>query len=239
MIDKSIIPEKLQSFDYYKHKLPLYLQQSYGFLSHFRIWFDLLVGDNHKGLVGSSDELLNLMNIFDEDYEDVLIALDSEHVSEEHRLGTTCDILDKLGALFGVSRTFEVTVNGTTSLLSLDNYEFLILIKTQIIKNYCEGTSEQMNAYYESVGLKMYVQTSTNEIATANLYLVIKEGETSYNYSTNIKKMFLAGLFTIQSAGIKYNHSFLDLDTVLFWDVINTEHTNGWGDTESGGQWVI
>lgn len=44
MITESILPEILHSFEYYKNKLPLWLQQTYGFVEHFRIWHNLLTG---------------------------------------------------------------------------------------------------------------------------------------------------------------------------------------------------
>lgn len=44
MITTSLLPEELHSFEYYKNKLPLWLQQTYGFLEHFRIWHNLLTG---------------------------------------------------------------------------------------------------------------------------------------------------------------------------------------------------
>lgn len=44
IISDSILPETLHSFEYYKNKLPLWLQQTYGFLEHFKIWHNLLTG---------------------------------------------------------------------------------------------------------------------------------------------------------------------------------------------------
>ena len=59
----SVLVEKLKSFEYYKNKLPMYLQSSDGFISHFEIWYDLLIGQNNNGVVNVCDTILNLLNI--------------------------------------------------------------------------------------------------------------------------------------------------------------------------------
>ena len=38
-----MIINKLKSWNYYKEKIPLYIQNSYGIVEHFKILFDLLV----------------------------------------------------------------------------------------------------------------------------------------------------------------------------------------------------
>lgn len=231
MITSSIIPDKLQSFDYYKDKLPVYLQNSEGFQTHFKIWYDFL----KQGVVKNADILLNLLLIFDKDYLAYLQQLDSDMSPTSF----VCDILDKLGSIFGVTRHFtveyEVEGEKVSELLTLDNNDFLILIKAQIIKNYCEGTREQISEYYKSVGLQLYVQTDNTSDATANLYLTTGTGDTQYNYSENVKKMFLGGMLRIESVGIKYQEAFVDISRLLFWDTINAEATNGW----DGGEWII
>ena len=231
MITTSIIPDKLQSFDYYKDKLPVYLQNSEGFQTHFKIWYDFL----KQGVVKNADILLNLLLIFDKNYLTYLQQLDVDMSPTSF----TCDILDKLGSIFGVTRHFtveyEVEGKKVSELLTLDNNDFLILIKAQIIKNYCEGTREQISEYYKSVGLQLYVQTDDTSDATANLYLTTGSGDTSYNYSENVKKMFLGGMLRIESVGIKYQEAFVDISRLLFWDTINAEATNGW----DGGEWII
>ena len=231
MITTSIVPDKLKDFNYYINKLPNYLQNSFGFIEHFRIWYDILV----KDVINNADIFLNLLLLFDKDYLTYLQSIDEEMSPDD----ITCDILDKLGNLFGVSRYItveyeEAGVKKKESLI-LNNNDFLILIKAQIIRNYCEGTREQINEYYKSVGLEMYVQTDALEKATANMYLTTGSSSSSYNYSENIKKLFLAGQLRIESMGIKYTESFLNIDRLLFWDTINEAGTTGW----DGGQWII
>lgn len=225
MINTSIIPNTLKEFDYYKQKLPLYLQNSEGFQEHFRIWYDFLVQD----VVKNADILLNLLLIFDKDYLSYLQSIDEEMSPDSDY----CDILDKLGSIFGVTRHFkisyEVAGEAITEQIELDNQDFLILIKAQIIRNYCEGTREQMEAYYKSVGLQIYIQTNTTATATANLYLAQGIGNTEYDYSENVQKMFLAGMLRIESVGIKYQEAYVDLSRILFWDNENSLwDTGGW-----------
>lgn len=219
MITTSILNEKLKLFDYYKNKLPLYLQNSEGFQEHFRIWFDLLVGNDNKGLVGTADTLFNLIQIFDKDYLTYIETLDDY---DEH----TMDMLDKLGALFGVNRILRVTYTQDSSTiteqLNLTNAEFIYLIKSQIIRNYCEGTREQINGYYKDIGLEMYVQTI--DIATANLYLVEND-----NMSRNVIKLFLGGKLHIESMGIMYRYLLINFEDLLLWD------TRNWDE----GEWAV
>lgn len=226
MKTNSLLPDVLKSFDYYKNKLPMYLQQSNGFITHFKIWFDLLVGDNNQGLSYNADLLLNLLNIFDATYlEDC-----SKVITDVQVNGNKFDLLDKLGSLFRVYRNTQISYYYNNikynEIVSLNNSEYLTLIRCQIIKNYCEGTFEQINKYYESTGLEMYVQTSI-ETATANMYLV---HETTKELD-NISKLFLAGLLRINSMGITYRESLLDISRLLRWDTA----TNGWDE----GEWTI
>mgnify|MGYP003288801105 CR=1 FL=1 len=76
MYSVSILPEQIREFEYYKNKLPLFLQNSYGFIEHFRIWYDLLTSDEHTGLADNCDIILYLLNIqFYRDQMDALYLL--------------------------------------------------------------------------------------------------------------------------------------------------------------------
>lgn len=215
MYEQSILPKKLQSFEYYVNKLPLFLQNSYGFIEHFKIWYDITYNSDNKGVVNISDLLLYLLNIFDSDY------LTTINNMEDSNGGTSSDILDKIGLLFGVRRKFSVTyVNAQSQTvkteLSLNNEEFLILIKCQIIKNYCDGSEIQIQQYYESAGLNVYVLTSEVESATCYIHLAgVLDNPT---YSENIKVMFMSGILRIESMGITYKNIFNELTGFLIWD---------------------
>lgn len=214
MNTNSIVPDKLKQFEYYKQKLPLYLQNSYGFIEHFRIWYDMYVGTGeYAGIINVSDVLLNLLNIFDANYLEYINNM------PESNSGTQSDILDKIGNLFGVKRQFSCTYfdnyNYITDELILNNEEFLILIKGQIIKNYCEGTYEQIEQYYNSTGLKICITTSELSNAESHTYLITTDDS---DYSDNIKKMFLAGMLRIESMGIKYIDIYSNFSGLLRWD---------------------
>ena len=53
-----MLKEKLLNWKYYQDKIPLYLQNSYGYSEHFKILFDLLTVYDNEG-----DKLLQAINI--------------------------------------------------------------------------------------------------------------------------------------------------------------------------------
>lgn len=253
----SILSPTLKEFSYYIQKLPLYLRKSHGFVQHFKIWYDVLTGSSDiSGIVPCADTILALLNIFDDDYLDKLAQLsDDEYESlldtngfdlldtdGETLLSTSddssvfvSDILDKIGALFGVKRSFSVTyadsLTTITKELTLNNSDFLILIKSQIIKHYFDGSYAQSRDYYDSVGLRLFVTTDMSSIATANLYLL--KSANYDEYSENIEAMFLAGLLTIESMGIQYYQIVVDLESALWWD------SDIFAQSWDNGEWLI
>lgn len=238
MYSSSILPEALKTFDYYLKKLPLFLRQSDTFIEHFRIWYDLLANksNNLLSIANVSDAMLFLLNIFDDDYLSFINSLDS---SAEKNVS---DILDKLAALFGVKRSFSVTYlendEQVAAELDLNNADLLTLIKAEIIKDYCDGTTEQIAGFYQSIGLAVYVITvaaypgsPTKPNATAHLYLA----ETvDHKYSDNVKIMFKSGILRISNLGIAYLDGFTEIGNVLIWDAVSSA-TQGW-DTK--GVWA-
>lgn len=207
----SILPDKLRPFSYYEHKLPLYLRKSYGFVEHLRIMYEILI----DGVVDNGDTLLSLLDIYDEEY------LTKGNI--------VTDMLDKIGALIGVTRNFNVTYNSNTIAIHLDNADFLLLIKTQLIKNYCDGSYRQLQKYYKKSGLNVFLVTDAP--ASVNVYLQVTSNNTSY--SENVKNMFLAGLLTVEAMGVKYAYSFIDVNRVLLWD--SNIISNLW----DVGEWTI
>ena len=215
----SFVPDKIKSYEWYYNKLPLYLKNSYGFSEHFKIWYELLVSGDKNGIVNVGDTLLYLFNIFDENFLRTIASLPDSGATEGN-YGTVSDFLDKLGYLFGVIRNFSVTYKNdnnenVTEDLSLNNEDFLLLIKAQIIKNYCEGTYEQIKGYYNSAGLDVFLIT-TEDGASAHVYLGATPDSTKY--SLNVEKMFKSGLMRIESMGITYTEGVRALDWFLTWD---------------------
>ena len=130
----NILPEELTTFQYYVDKLPTYLKNDDAFLTHFKIWFDFLVGEENNpndGLIGAGEQLLSLINIFglntgdkteEEKTNEYLALLDS--------LGNGSDLLDKLGSIFNIRRKFSVVYKNeddieTSHNIELDNKDFL------------------------------------------------------------------------------------------------------------------
>lgn len=155
---------------------------------------------------------------------------------DPNRYGEHSDWLDKIGELFGVKRILSVqyTENNIakTEQLNLNNEDFLKLIQCQIIKNYFDGSYEQIKKYYEKVGLRV-LYLNADEAATCNVYL-LKTANSAFDYSENLRKLFLSGLMLIESAGIKYTTGVIDLDALLIWDKDVTATYTGW----DYGEWV-
>ncbi len=221
---ESILVDDLKDFNYYASKVPLYLQKDEKFLTHLKIWYDFLIGQedvNTDGLVGAGDTLLDLFNIYDSNYLD-----------KANKYGSF--FLDYLAGIFNIRRNFTVKYmeNGSyvTKKISLDNKDLLLFIKARIIRNYSNGTYEQMKKFYEDNGLKVILVWSTKDgQATSKVYLLDYDEEENPEYSENIKSLFKAGLLTIQSMGISYTHSSQTLDKIGLWDKSN------WDEKE----WVI
>lgn len=220
-----VIDDRIYDFDYYVKKLPLYLQNSDGFVEHFRIWFDVLIT-----IVENENQILKLINVFEDNYLSIINEMDPS--------GNACDILDKLGSIFNVKRNFSVTYTESlvehTDQISLNNEEFLTLIRARIIRNYSDGSYIQMNKFYQDAGLRICFYTDSQPSGTVQVHLINYAGEA--NYSANIQKMFRAGLLTIESMGIIYQYEVTDLETLGIWDAeVDVSGNYGWDK----GVWSI
>lgn len=213
MITDYLIPDKLMTFDYYRLKLPLYLRQSKTFQEHFRIWYDLLIGNEKKGLVGNARIFFNLLQLFDKDYITFLNSLKTDEEDESK-------ILDYIGDLFGVYRNNSVTYSYNdetkTEDITLSDAEFLTLIKAKIVKNNYDGTRSQLQDYYDIVAYKSIYFDNVSADATLNVFMVVDTLPT-IDTLTNTQKMFLSGAFNIESLGIAYTNS-LRTTVQLSWD---------------------
>ena len=201
-----MIAKEILNFNYYYNKLPIYLQQSPTFPEHFHIWWEFLTNVDD-----SADKICELINIFDSNYLT--------------NYGDICDeFLDYIGNLYGVKRNLSVDIEGTTYQLQLTQDEFLLLIKCQIIKNYCDGSRSQIDNFYKDAGLTVLMLCQSPAII--NLYLQ------STNTTDNINKLFLAGLLTIENLGIAQIRMLSqDVFSYLVWDspTQGTWDVNIWG----------
>lgn len=212
-----MLSEKLKTWEYYKNKIPLYLQNSYGFQEQFEIIYEIL-----KTIDLQEDEILYAFNILDSNYSNWLETIGD---------GNQMKILDMIGSYFGVVRVFDVTYqnNGETinKKLHLTDKEFLNLIKARIIQNNYKGTYEDSRKFYDRMNLPVYLFNS-NEPAEVNILL-----DDSNQLSENEKSMFLANLFTLKSIGITYNCMIVNINNLLIWNS-NNEH-NMW----DSGVWNV
>ena len=171
------------------------------------------------------DFLFELLNIFDVDCEQSHLSgfeanehyLSMLNMMEDTNDGNSSDILDKIGNLFGLKRAFSVDVGGTEYMLNLNNKDFLTLIKCTIIRNYFDGSFAELNQYYKDAGLPVFILTNASNPAQCDVHLIDIEGST-YEISTNVKRMFLAGLLMVESVGISYTYSIHGIQSAAIFD---------------------
>lgn len=239
-----LLPNTLKEFRYYERKLPLYLRNDECFIEHFYLWYELLMGKGDEniavnefcGIAPTSDLLLLLLNIYDPDILTVMSMLKDAN--------DNTDLLNKLGNLFGLRRSFSVDYYNeptdpepTHATLTLNDDLYLALIKAQIIRNYCNGTYEQAMGYYRDANLQIIVVNNDDDSATADCYL-----NDNGNLTDELKILFKAGYLQIEHVGIRYTYSVVPLLEVLVWS--NDSGTKGaqtWGDNEgtTGGVFVV
>lgn len=239
-----LLPDQIKEFRYYERKLPLYLRNDECFLTHFRLWYEMLMGlgdetanvqlNEFCGIAPTSDLLLFLLNIYDPNILDTLSKLkDAGHT----------DLLDKLGNLFGLRRSFALDYydnpsdeEPTHATLDLSDAMYLTLIKAQIIRNYCDGSYEQAMQYYADANLQIIVVNNELESATADCYL-----NDDGNVTEEMEALFKAGYLAIEHVGIRYTRSIVALLKALVW--ANADGTGGvqtWADEEgNGGVFII
>ena len=241
---KHLIPLTLREFRYYERKLPLYLRNDEGFVSHFKLWYELLMGEGDddmnvaisefKGVSPTSDLLLHLLNIYDSSFLDNIAQLKDYNNDN--------NLLDMLGNLFGLRRTFSfdyyetaTSQTKTKTTVSLNDREFLTLIKAQIIRNYCDGTYEQVMQYYIDANLQ--ILPVYNDVYNASVDAYLNESEA---VTENINKLFRGGFLTVEHLGIRYTYTVAAMLNILVWASEGGSLGNAvWGDETTGGIFAI
>lgn len=189
-----LIYAELKEFKYYQRKVPLFYQNSYGFLDMLKSMFIPI----RQGIKAMED-LLYGRYIFDYTYPAWINMLDG---NED---GTVSSILDHFAAYYGLNRILFV---GNEE-LHLNNDELLLLIRAQVIKNNFDGTARQARQFYaRALGdYNSAIISSTTGSAQATLWLV--DGSISSKPITeNMKKLFNNGFLTIESLGISYTYQY-------------------------------
>lgn len=215
--------DKLKDWQYYYKKLPLYMRNSYGIQDHFKMIFDFMIT-----LEDIEENVCEAFDILQDNYIDIIAKYDSID-------GYDFEVLDILGAIYGVNRSLNVTYENTVhsivnKALYLTNKEFYMLIKARIIQNNYDGTYEQARNYYDNIGLPIYMFSSSNP---AECYLYLGSNE---NTSDNLRSLFLANLLTLKSVGITYIRHEIDIAKMGIWaDATDTPNSNNSWDVSVWG----
>lgn len=215
--------DKLKDWQYYYKKLPLYMRNSYGIQDHFKMIFDFMIT-----LEDIEENVCEAFDILQDNYVDIIAKYDSID-------GYDFEVLDILGAIYGVNRSLNVTYENTVhsivnKALYLTNKEFYMLIKARIIQNNYDGTYEQARNYYDNIGLPIYMLSSSNP---AECYLYLGSNE---NTSDNLRSLFLANLLTLKSVGITYIRHEIDIAKMGIWaDATDTPNSNNSWDVSVWG----
>ena len=224
----SILPEELQSFEYYRGLTPMYLQDVHGFLEQVKIWFNstmqkssiLTCGTDVPCGVEADTRTESIVSVIDKTFA----FLDIFNTSGQH-LSESADILDKLASLFGVSRQFSVTIENEKKQLNLSDNDLLILIKCQVIKNFFNGTHEHLMRCFEIVNLPVMPLTDTQP-AHCKMYMLLQDEN---KVSQNVKDMFLSGMLSVESMGIYYTYAIQIAQNIAIFDSLSSTAVFGVG----------
>ena len=205
-----LLDENLLTFDYYKNLTPMYLQQSYGFLDMFKIYYDLGFAENEEttdnlSIIEFIEKLFNSLDVY------------SKNVNK--------DVLYKLCNFFGISKNVRVQFYNytaeewVTKNLSLTDDELLLYLKCKIIQNRYDGTAKMANDLYDRVGLPIFMVTRTNNEAYCQVWLLMYDDT---QFSQNIQELFLSGLLTLKSVGVRYSHRIQVATNIALFDSTDT-----------------
>lgn len=205
-----LLDENLLTFDYYKNLTPMYLQQSYGFLDMFKIYYDLGFAENEEttdnlSIIEFIEKLFNSLDVY------------SKNVNK--------DVLYKLCNFFGISKNVRIQFydytaeEWVTKNLSLTDDELLLYLKCKIIQNRYDGTAKMANDLYDRVGLPIFMVTRTNNEAYCQVWLLMYDDT---QFSQNIQELFLSGLLTLKSVGVRYSHRIQVATNIALFDSTDT-----------------
>lgn len=186
-----MVKEKLLSWDYYEKKIPLYLKQSNSFAYHFKM-------------------LVDLFNTLNDGYDTLFKYIDI--------LGTdpllNSDVLDKIGALYGITRDvhihYEVDGGVVDKDLTLKDEDFLTYITLIILRNNFNGTFGDIYKTYKKFNLPFYMLTTGD--AEVTVYI------DSYSGINIATELMLSGLVTLESMGISYRYLAINIGNLATFD---------------------
>lgn len=215
---------------YYLDKLSMILKNSLGVVERINTLSNLLIK-----LDNVYEELLMSRDIFNDNYTD--------NITQDTN---TNKYLDMIGNIFGLSRNFTInagSINKPTSYndietnyfkyVNLNDYEFLVYIKLQIIKQNFTGTREELATLYN-------LDSNQKSISPLNFIYITQEGNShgevkiywqdTEGYSTDFMYMFLNGYLSIESMGIIYDRVIGNVKSIAVFRDINNKPTDAYGD---------
>lgn len=219
------IANELTTDIYYFNRMSMFLKESYGIQERIGALAKII-----KRLDEVYETIIDSLNLFDKDYS-------KNYIGDGNESSTNNVYLDRIGNIFNVSRSFSIkmgTKESPTSIedindsaptyITLNNKEFLQYLKLQIIKQNFTGTREELALLYgddttelANTGtsqLNFIYLTDTKASAKVNIYWQPKKEK----YSSEFYYMFLNGLLTIESMGIEYNRSIMNIDSIAIFD---------------------
>lgn len=204
-----MIRQDLVELQYYLNRLSKFMQESYGINEQVETYFSLL--DQVNSYYDQFFDQLDFMNI-------------NSSINPEG------EMLDHIGAIFGCRRSFTIPIYSADDPYEIEDYEhvdlnndeYLIFIKTQVIKQNFDGTRGTLQKIYAT-----YIDdeiTSEHLIDLIFLYIMDPENPLHCHIywdiddpSENLKILFENGYLTIESLGIVYTRSAQNVHDISYY----------------------
>lgn len=245
-LPKYLLSEKVLKDQWYFDQLTLLLRKSYGIKEQIHLYMDVVRLFNDKEL-----ELFNLLGKYDEETGLWLADIDkinsTDIGADEPNSGlNVSDLLDKLGAIFGVQRRY-LDVNGSNNDFDLNNMLMYCLIYARVVRNNYDGTYKMANDAYQKLKdvsdgvIEVSLIPDASAPLTASFYLnsdafyLDPETKSGFKLGWNqkqieyLQKLFLRGYFDIKSTGVKYDKMIKDFSKRGYFDHMWQESATGEG----------
>ena len=238
-----LIKEELTKEDFYIYSLSLYLQGQEDIKLRLLSYFNVL-----KNVKSSADKLFKILNIWDVNYfENTNIDKNSTECVWLDEIGLIFGCYRQIELANYVQSTSESDV--TKTLYTLTNFNFLYYILATISKMTFDGQNETLLYFYNGSNLlnyDIYLKNSYNVDLMDNyirnniitqlgiIYVCLENSLTCNIYFSNFlqvgddvtRKLFLNGLLTIESMGIKYTRELKAKESVFYGRIQGNKNAN-------------
>lgn len=208
-----MIRKDLLEFKYYLDRLSMFMKESYGIQEQVEIFYQQLKQANEQ-----FEYLFDQLDIFN---------VQDENIPENY----VSALIDKIGVIFGCYRKFTIFLNNQYEEINLNDEDFIIYIKCQIVKQNFQGTREQLSAIYTTYEDGQVTKNKLLDLIMVYVLYQVPTGSPpvlnsvqcniywcNYSqYSENLLKLFLAGYLTIESMGILYNRLAQNINDLLIY----------------------